>query len=440
MKLTKPTAKMNLAQTAIQRAQYIPHPCRFRQTAAAHVILVGFLIALSSDAHSEVTLRKIGDPIFNLTGQTIVTRVANPSGPDHAVEWGRNMDDFLADALDGYFVDERRGSCFSCPLEPRDGPYEQEFLQSMVDMGILLTDTYLRDDLAYPATAIFSAVVTPNAEAPNGPSLSSPEGPILPSSIFPLSYHGRRVNGGQGRHGTRDALDGKSVQYTDEAGVTHELDYAGLNYSHLHLFLTGHSPSRPFGFVSNGMGQVGQHAQVGTVLDADGNGWEITSSITVVRSPTNIAGDINYNGELDQGDLNILTQNVSLIPTDGHEFSEDQLRLDMNGDEAVDQSDVHFWVKELNETWIGDANLDGDFNSGDFVAVFKTGKYETGELANWSEGDWNSDGRFDSGDFVAAFKDGGYEMGARPLAAVPEPSGWILLAFGLVSVGYFRRR
>ena len=81
------------------------------------------------------------------------------------------------------------------------------------------------------------------------------------------------------------------------------------------------------------------------------------------------------------------------------------------------------------------------FDSGDFVDVFGAGKYESGELARWSEGDWNGDELFDSGDFIAAFQDGGYELGARTaVASVPEPASWILLTLGLISVGRIRRR
>jgi hypothetical protein len=76
------------------------------------------------------------------------------------------------------------------------------------------------------------------------------------------------------------------------------------------------------------------------------------------------------------------------------------------------------------------------------VDVFQAGKYETGELAGWSQGDWNADRVFDSGDFVAAFQDGGYEMGPKAaVAAVPEPttSAMIIpLVIGLLGVA--RRR
>ena len=56
----------------------------------------------------------------------------------------------------------------------------------------------------------------------------------------------------------------------------------------------------------------------------------------------------------------------------------------------------------------GDSNLDGAFDQRDLVEVFQVGKYETGQVANWSEGDWNGDERFDSADFVLTMKLGTY--------------------------------
>ena len=102
-------------------------------------------------------------------------------------------------------------------------------------------------------------------------------------------------------------------------------------------------------------------------------------------------------------------------------------------------------------TWYGDANLDGEFDSGDMVQVFTAGRYETNPIldtsgrllnpASWSEGDWNGDGVFDSSDMVTAFVDGGYEQGPRTDAvAVPEPTSVLLLMTALIAVVVRRRR
>ena len=42
----------------------------------------------------------------------------------------------------------------------------------------------------------------------------------------------------------------------------------------------------------------------------------------------------------------------------------------------------------------GDANYDGTFDQLDIRNVLQSGKYLTGEPADWSEGDWNGDGQF----------------------------------------------
>ena len=44
--------------------------------------------------------------------------------------------------------------------------------------------------------------------------------------------------------------------------------------------------------------------------------------------------------------------------------------FDLNVDQRVDWLDHPFRVRSLKHTWYGDANLDGEFNSADFVQVF----------------------------------------------------------------------
>ena len=34
------------------------------------------------------------------------------------------------------------------------------------------------------------------------------------------------------------------------------------------------------------------------------------------------------------------------------------------------------WLHDLKKTWVGDADLNGLFNSADFVLAFQAGKYE----------------------------------------------------------------
>lgn len=153
-------------------------------------------------------------------------------------------------------------------------------------------------------------------------------------------------------------------------------------------------------------------------------------NIRVIGDGAVLAGDFNGDGSLDATDIDLLTAAVG----------SDDLAFDVNSDGAVTLTDRDVWVQDLKKTWFGDSNLDGEFNSADFVAVFGVGEYEDDIAANstWADGDWDGDMDFTSSDFVKAFGDGGYELGQRPNAqAVPEPSTLWPLALTLLLI---RRR
>ena len=176
---------------------------------------------------------------------------------------------------------------------------------------------------------------------------------------------------------------------------------------------------------------------VGNILTVSNNPlvdgyFDTTLNIVMPRVfQTPLIGDYNGDGVLNIEDLRRLTSEIQ------SGANATQFDLDQSG--TVDLADRQYWVTDIKSTWIGDANLDGRFDSSDFIEVFQSGKYESGDSADWSEGDWNGDQLFDSGDFIVAFQDGGYEIGPRTaVASVPEPSAWVLLT--LVLVGLVRSR
>lgn len=156
---------------------------------------------------------------------------------------------------------------------------------------------------------------------------------------------------------------------------------------------------------------------VGDGINPDGHreGWIVDLAA--------MEGDLDRDRTIDAADIDLLSRRIR----DGN--ATDRFDLDSSG--IIDAADRDFWVHTIAKAWFGDANLDGEFGSGDLVVVFEAGKYETDQVAMWSEGDWNGDGIFSTTDLVVAFEDGGYEQGPQTALVVPEPSGTSLAAIAI---------
>jgi hypothetical protein len=149
--------------------------------------------------------------------------------------------------------------------------------------------------------------------------------------------------------------------------------------------------------------------------------------IVITTTGGGVEGDFDGNGVLNALDIDALSAEVRA--------GTNQATFDLTGDGSVNDVDRVRWVEQLKRSYFGDANLDGEFSSADFVDVFTAGQYEDATAGNsgWATGDWNGDGDFGSSDFVTAFQAGGYELGPRQaISAVPEPSTGLLLLSGLL--------
>ena len=146
-----------------------------------------------------------------------------------------------------------------------------------------------------------------------------------------------------------------------------------------------------------------------------------------------VAGDFNEDLLLDAKDIDGLSTRVRrgryLAP------------YDVNFDGVLDTQDRVKWIEVLANTYFGDANLDGEFNSADMVTVFQSGEYEDALDGNstWATGDWDGDAEFASGDLVLAFSNGGYEQGPRTARPIPEPSAIALAWLGSLWLCHVRR-
>ena len=132
-------------------------------------------------------------------------------------------------------------------------------------------------------------------------------------------------------------------------------------------------------------------------------------------------GDFNGDGIVDHVDVDLLC----------NAFGGEELRYDLDGDQNVGSSDMNLLINDILGTGVGDANLDGVFNSTDFVQVFQRGEYEDNIAGNstWTDGDWDCDGDFTTRDLVLAFQQGNYVENANALAANNRPANRLLRPF-----------
>ncbi len=144
---------------------------------------------------------------------------------------------------------------------------------------------------------------------------------------------------------------------------------------------------------------------------------ELISSETI----EGVVGDVDSSGQVDIGDIDALSNAI---------FTQDTSPVfDLDRSSTVDLEDLSFLVEGVLNTWIGDVDLDGEFNTRDLVDLFQRGEYEDklSQNSTWSDGDWNADLEFTSSDLVSAFQSSGYERGPRAAVAVPEPDALCLL-------------
>lgn len=130
--------------------------------------------------------------------------------------------------------------------------------------------------------------------------------------------------------------------------------------------------------------------------------WSPLTEASFEVAESAIVGDFNFDRLINATDISLFCEQL---------HSDDaENRFDLNGDGQVDSTDFHVLILDVLNTTFGDANLDGVFDSRDFVSVFQVDEFEDDLAGNstWSEGDWDCDGDFTTRDFVLAFQFGGY--------------------------------
>jgi hypothetical protein len=145
-----------------------------------------------------------------------------------------------------------------------------------------------------------------------------------------------------------------------------------------------------------------------------------------------VPGDFDLDGALSPLDIDLLHEEIRL--------GSRHTGFDANHDGHVDVGDRDYWVRDLAKTFHGDANFDGVFDTSDLIKIFQSAEYDDAVVQNsiWQTGDWTGDAEFDSGDLLLAFQEGGFEKGPRTkIAAVPEPSTWIMFSLPVLVFVFF---
>lgn len=181
------------------------------------------------------------------------------------------------------------------------------------------------------------------------------------------------------------------------------------------LIIFRHSLSPEIGTIQNSEGKIlsltlspaatGTHRFSYYVQDTSAEQSDATAFVTLIID--GVFGDFDQDSALTTADIDMLARAINDFSTDS--------RFDLNYDNQIDFDDLYTWVKDIRRTHFGDANLDGEFNSRDLIAIFSSARFESGVAASWAEGDWNADGEFNTSDLIVSFADGGFEQG--PVAA-----------------------
>ncbi len=370
-------------------------------------------------------------------GNEAIGQDGNPATP----VWPNKQGDLRRD-IDYAFC----GACISAELEPVLTENEQMALRyvgvaTQRERGEYDMDTQAYDQwgvLEGQFTVFVAATVRDADEAYFFSGIKQAEKPTLSPTEVSANYPPEEV--APGRWTVRSESLIQTVPVVADELQFHAFTFRedGIGQHHVNGDLVGQAyVGTPWmeGFVLGGREGLNQRATVDfaevllyeeALSDLDRQAIETYLDQKYYGVP-GVPGDFDGDGLLTAIDIDLLS---AVVQEQSHDPA-----YDLNADNLVDGVDRDVWVHDLRDTYYGDADLDGEFTSTDFVAVFVAGKYESGEGAGWLEGDWDGEGTFGTSDFVVAFIDGGYEQNAaRSINPVPEPHSCVLLLLGTLAL------
>ena len=143
-----------------------------------------------------------------------------------------------------------------------------------------------------------------------------------------------------------------------------------------------------------------------------------------------VFGDFDGNGTVDVADINQLSAAVRA--------GRSEVLFDVNFDGIVNFDDREFWVGDLANTFMGDADLDQDVDFADFLSL----SVGFGENGGWGQGDFDGDGETKFEDFLLLSENFGKtaDLDVSEAASVPEPNNCLVLTLVLAVVTLNQRQ
>jgi hypothetical protein len=130
---------------------------------------------------------------------------------------------------------------------------------------------------------------------------------------------------------------------------------------------------------------------------------------SLLLASSKLVGDFDADGVLLASDIDLLSAEVRA--------GSNTTSFDITNDQLVNELDRMKWVQELVGTSFGDADLDGNVQFADFLALAAS----FGTNGGWANGDFDGDARVQFSDFLLLSNNFGAGSVAN-VASVPEPS------------------
>jgi hypothetical protein len=200
-----------------------------------------------------ISAEKIGDPSWEIADMHQVT-IFQGKEPESYDGYYQFLKDVLAPPNHKWVDDLGIG-----PGDAHEGPYDHEMADGIARLKTKESDTFKPEEVTFPNTFMGIFMVVASEGSPTGSSPDFAEGPIMPSSLFPMSMEWTRAYNGVE---DPEPAGGFFIPALDKL----EEPYMVEGHSHYPLFF----PDRP-----KEPELLGHHEWALRLVDIENNGWTI---------------------------------------------------------------------------------------------------------------------------------------------------------------------